>query len=143
MNIKEKAKEAKANAQAWWYGFTYRQEQRMRDFGNWASQNKELAIALIPVGIVAFREVGKTIRTISENAAEKEEARQRDLRIYDNVEGRYIYLRRPMTRSEQMEYAAIDAWACVRIYNEVSIKNRVFSVKTIDLLPVYVILNWW
>lgn len=106
MNIKEKAKEAKANAQAWWYGFTYRQEQRMRDLGNWASQNKELTIALIPVGIVAFREVGKTIRTISENAAEKEEARQRDLRIYDNVEGRYIYLRRPMTRSEQMEYAA-------------------------------------
>lgn len=106
MSIKEKAREVKANVQGWWYGFTYRQEQKLRDLGNWASQNKELAIALIPVGIVAFREVGKTIRTISENAADREEARQRDLRIYDNAEGRYIYLRRPMTKREQMEYAA-------------------------------------
>ena len=105
MSIKEKAQEVKANVQGWWYGFTYRQEQKLRDLGNWASQNKELAIALIPVGIVAFREVGKTIRTISENAADREEARQRDLRIYDNVEGRHIYLRRPMTKREQMEYA--------------------------------------
>ena len=106
MNVKEKTKEWKEDIQNWWYGFTYRQGQRIKDVGNWASENKELALALIPVGMFAFREVGKTIRTVSNNAMEREEARQRDLRIYDNAEGRYIYLRRPMTRSEQMEYAA-------------------------------------
>lgn len=106
MNLKEKAKDVKANVQGWWYSFTYRQEQRIRELGNWASQNKELALALIPVSIVAVREVGRTIRTVSENAADRREAKQRDLRIWDNVEGRYIYLRRPMTKSEQMEYTA-------------------------------------
>lgn len=104
MDIKEKAKETKANVQAWWYGFSYRQEQKIKGVANWAAENKELAIALVPVGLVAFREVGKTIRTVSDHAAEREEARQRDLRIYDNVEGRYIYLRRPMTKNEQIEY---------------------------------------
>jgi len=106
MNLKEKAKEMKEGVTNWWCGWTYRQEQRIKGFGTWAAQNKELAIALVPVTVVAVREVGKTIRTISENAADREEARLRDLRIYDNVEGRYIYLRRPMTRSEQLEYDA-------------------------------------
>ena len=106
MNLKEKAKEMKEGVTNWWYGWTYRQEQRIKGLGTWAAQNKELAIALVPVTVVAVREVGKTIRTISENAADREEARLRDLRIYDNVEGRYIYLRRPMTRSEQLEYNA-------------------------------------
>lgn len=106
MNLKEKMKETKENVSNWWCGWTYRQEMRIRNLGNWAAQNKELAIALVPVSIVVFREVGKTVRTLSDNAHDREEARLRDLRIYDNVEGRYIYLRRPMTRSEQLEYNA-------------------------------------
>lgn len=106
MNLKEKMKETKENVSNWWCGWTYRQEQRIRNLGNWAAQNKEIAIALVPVSIVVFREVGKTVRTLSDNAHDREEARLRDLRIYDNVEGRYIYLRRPMTRNEQLEYTA-------------------------------------
>lgn len=106
MNLKEKMKETKENVSDWWCGFTYRQEQRLKRVGIWAAQNKELAIALVPVSIVTVREVGKTIRTLSDNAHDREETRQRDLRIYDNAEGRYIYLRRPMTRNEQLEYAA-------------------------------------
>lgn len=106
MNLKEKMKETKANVQEWWYGFTYRQGQKIREFGAWASQNKELAIVGATVGAVALKEICKTVRTVSNRAADREEARQRDLRIWDNVEGRYIYLRRPMTKSEQMEYTA-------------------------------------
>lgn len=106
MNLKEKAKEMKEGISNWWYGWTYRQEMRIRNLGTWAAQNKELAIALVPVTVVAVREVGKTVRTLSDNAHDREDARLRDLRIYDNVEGRYIYLRRPMTRSEQLEYNA-------------------------------------
>lgn len=106
MNLKEKAKEMKEGVTNWWYGWTYRQEMRIRNLGAWAAQNKELAIALVPVTVVAVREVGKTVRTLSDNAHDREETRLRDLRIYDNVEGRYIYLRRPMTRSEQLEYNA-------------------------------------
>ena len=106
MNLKEKVQETKENVSNWWLQFTYRQEQRIKGVGNWAAQNKELAIALVPVTVVAVREVGKTIRTLSDNAHDREETRLRDLRIYDNVEGRYLYLRRPMTRNEQMEYTA-------------------------------------
>ncbi len=106
MSFKEKVKETKASVQGWWYGFTYRQEQKIREFGNWASQNKELAIVGGTLGAIALKEICKTVRTVSNHAADREEARQRDLRIWDNVEGRYIYLRRPMTKSEQMEYTA-------------------------------------
>ena len=59
------------------------------------------------------------------------------MKIYANLFGERIskaerlsnWERRELTE-RQMEYAAIDAWACVRIYNEV---NRLLTTREFEL----------
>ena len=64
MSIKEKLKNAKAAAEAKWIAFQYRFETKMIAVGNWVSRNKEVTIAMIPIGLVALRGVGNTIRSL-------------------------------------------------------------------------------
>lgn len=69
MDIKEKFKNAKANAEAKWIAFQYRMETKAIAVGNWMAQNKEVTIALIPIGLLAARGIGNTIRSIDRKIA--------------------------------------------------------------------------
>lgn len=101
--INEKFKNAKANVQGWWYGFTYRTETKIRGFGNWISQNKEVAIAAIPFAIVGLKTANNAVRAASRKSDLKKEQELKDLYIYDRSIGKYHKLRRPMRTSEMLE----------------------------------------
>ena len=102
-NMKEKFDDVKLDVQNWWYGFTYRAETKIRGFGNWVSQNKEVAIAAIPFAIVGLKTVGNTVNSISRKNDMRKQEELRNLYIYDRSLGKYHKLRRPMRNSEMLE----------------------------------------
>ncbi len=69
----------------------------------WCSENKELAIAMIPVGFMFIRGVGNTIRSVDRKMDLKKEQELQDLYIYDHSLGMYLKLRRPLKPSEKIE----------------------------------------
>lgn len=103
MDIKEKFKEAKANAEAKWIAFQYRMETKAIAVGDWMARNKELTIAMIPIGLLAIKGVGNTIRSIDRKIDMEKAQKLQDLYVYDHSLGMYHKLRRPMTPSEKIE----------------------------------------
>ena len=103
MDIKEKFRNAKANAEAKWIAFQYRFETKAIAVGNWMARNKEVTIAMIPIGLVAIRGIGNTIRSIDRKMNLEKEQKLQDLYVYDHSLGMYHKLRRPMTPSEKIE----------------------------------------
>ena len=102
-NFKETYEAKKAEFQGWWYGFTYRTETKIRGFGNWVSQNKEVAIAAIPFAIVGLKTAGNAIHSLNRKSDLRKEQELKDLYIYDRSLGKYHKLRRPMRTSEMLE----------------------------------------
>ncbi len=103
MDIKEKLKNAKAEAEAKWIAFQYRFETKAIAVGNWVSRNKEVTIALIPVGLVAIRGIGNTIRSMDRKIDMEKAQKLQDLYVYDHSLGMYHKLKRPMKPSEKIE----------------------------------------
>lgn len=96
-------KDLKADAEARWIAFQYRFETKVHAAAEWASQNKELAIAMIPVGIAVVKGIGGIIRSIDRKVDLKKEQEFQDLYVYDHALGMYHKLRRPMTPREKIE----------------------------------------
>lgn len=69
----------------------------------WCSENKELAIAMIPVGIMTLRGAGKLVNSVDRKIDLKKEQDLQNLYIYDHSLGMYHKLRRPLKASEKIE----------------------------------------
>lgn len=69
----------------------------------WCSENKELAIAMIPVGLMALRGAGKLVNSVDRKIDMKKEQELQELYIYDHSLGMYHKLRRPLKSSEKIE----------------------------------------
>ncbi len=93
----------KANVEARWIAFTYRAEMKIRDAAAWAAQNKEIAIAMIPVALYGAKMVGNTVKSVNRKMDLKKEQELQDLYVYDHSLGMYHKLRRPMKPSEKIE----------------------------------------
>ena len=103
MDVKERFKNMKADAEAKWIAFQYRMETKAMAVGNWMARNKEVTIALIPIGLLAARGIGNTIRSIDRKIDLEKEQKLQDLYVYDHSLGMYHKLRRPMKPSEKIE----------------------------------------
>ena len=69
----------------------------------WCEDNKELAIALVPVGIVAFKTVTKMVMSVDRKIDLKRQEDLQELYVYDHSLGVYLKLRRPLKPSEKIE----------------------------------------
>ena len=69
----------------------------------WCEDNKELAIALVPVGLVALKTVTNTVRSVDRKIDLKKQEELQELYVYDHSLGVYHKLRRPLKPSEKIE----------------------------------------
>lgn len=95
--------EIKQDAKERWWRFEGACRYRFYACKDWAENNKELALALIPVGIVAIKETGKLISSIDRKIDLRKEQDLKELEVYDHSLGMYHKLKRPMTSSEKIE----------------------------------------
>ena len=93
----------KSDVSIWWYGFKWNAKRKAESAVKWAEKNKELALAMIPVGIVVIKGIGNTIRSIDRKIDLKKEQDLQNLFVYDHSLGMYHKLRRPMKPSEKIE----------------------------------------
>lgn len=93
----------KTDVSVWWYGVKWNAERKFEATKQWCEENKELAIALIPVGLVLVKGVGNTIHSIDRKIDQKKEQDLQDLYVYDHSLGMYHKLRRPLKPSEKIE----------------------------------------
>ena len=98
-----KLKEAKENFDIWWYGVKWNAKRKAEATVKWCEEHTELAIALVPVGVVAIKTVSNTIQSINHKIDLKKEQDLQDLYVYDHSLGMYHKLRRPLTPSEKIE----------------------------------------
>ena len=82
MSLKEKWTETKANVQGWWYGFTYRQEQKLRELGRWASENKEMRSRLFRSASLLFV---RSVKRSERSARMRQTGRKRDSEIFGST----------------------------------------------------------
>lgn len=86
-----------------WYGVRWNAEQKFKATVKWCEENKELALAMIPVAIVVFKGAGRTIASIDRKIDMVKEQELQELYIYDHSLGMYHKLRRPLKPREKIE----------------------------------------
>lgn len=96
-------KEFKEDVSIKLWALKYNVETKARQTVRWCEENKELAIAMIPVGIFAIKSIGKTIGSIDRKIDLKKEQDLQELYVYDHSLGMYHKLRRPLRPSEKIE----------------------------------------
>lgn len=96
----------KADISARWYGFTWNVKRKYEEGKKWCEDHTELAIAMIPVGLVAIKGIGNTVRSIDRKIDQKREDERREKQIFDHSLGKWHELRRPMTMKETIEFDA-------------------------------------
>jgi len=99
----KKLEEIKNDIGIWWYGVKWNARQKAAATVKWCEENKELAIAMIPVGLVAMKAVTGTVKSIDRKIDLKKEQDLQDLYIYDHSLGMYHKLRRPLKPNEKIE----------------------------------------
>lgn len=99
----KKLEDIKTDVSMWWYGVKWNAKQKAERTIKWCEENKELAIAMIPVGLVAIKGVSNTIRSIDRKIDLKKEQDLQELYVYDHSLGMYHKLRRPLKPSEKVE----------------------------------------
>ena len=99
----KKFEDIKTDVSMWWYGVKWNAKQKAERTIKWCEENKELAIAMIPVGLVAIKGVSNTIRSIDRKIDLKKEQDLQELYVYDHSLGMYHKLRRPLRPSEKVE----------------------------------------
>ena len=99
----KKLEDIKADVSVWWYGVKWNAKRKFDSTVKWCEENKELAIAMIPVGIAVVRTVGKTVSSIDRKIDMKKEQDLQELYVYDHSLGMYHKLRRPLRPSEKIE----------------------------------------
>lgn len=96
-------KEIKEDVNLKLWELKYKATKKAEKAIKWCEENKELAIAMIPVGLVAIRSIGNTIRSVDRKIDLKKEQELQDLYVYDHSLGMYHKLRRPLKPSEKIE----------------------------------------
>lgn len=81
----------------------YKAQKKFDATVKWCEDNKELAIALIPVGLLAMRSIGNTVKSIDRKIDLKKQEDLQELYVYDHSLGVYHKLRRPLKPSEKIE----------------------------------------
>lgn len=99
----KKLEDIKTDVSVWWYGVKWNAKIKFDSTVKWCEENKELAIAMIPVGIAVVRTVGKTVSSIDRKIDMKKEQDLQELYVYDHSLGMYHKLRRPLRPSEKIE----------------------------------------
>ena len=99
----KKIEDIKSDVSVWWYGVKWNAKRKAEATVRWCEENKELALAMIPAGLLIIRGVGNTIRSVDRKIDLKREQDLQDLYIYDHSLGMYHKLRRPMKPSEKIE----------------------------------------
>lgn len=95
--------EIKSDVSIWWYGVRWNAKRKFYNTVKWCEENKELALAMIPVGLMVIKGVGNAARSIDRKIDMKREQDLQDLYIYDHSLGMYHKLRRPLKPSEKIE----------------------------------------
>lgn len=95
--------EIKSDVSIWWYGVRWNAKRKFDNTVKWCEENKELALAMIPVGLMVIKGVGNAARSIDRKIDMKREQDLQDLYIYDHSLGMYHKLRRPLKPSEKIE----------------------------------------
>ena len=103
--MKKTFKEIKDDISIRLWTLQYKAERTVRSGVKWCEENKELAIAMIPVGMFAIKSIGNTIHSIDRKIDLKKEQNLQELYVYDHSLGMYHKLRRPLKPSEKIEIA--------------------------------------
>lgn len=93
----------KTDVSVWWYGVRWNAKRKFDATVQWCEENKELALAMIPVGVLVAKGIGNTIRSVDRKIDMKHEQDLQDLYVYDHSLGMYHKLRRPLKPSEKIE----------------------------------------
>ena len=93
----------KSDVSIWWYGVRWNAKKKFEATKKWCENNTELAIAMIPVAVVVFKGVGRTIASIDRKIDMVKEQELQELYVYDQSLGMYHKLRRPLKSSEKIE----------------------------------------
>lgn len=99
----KKFEEIKVDAKLWWMETKFKAEHKLKATVKWCEENRELVIAMVPVGLVVAKGVGKTIRSVNRKIDLKHEQELQELYVYDHSLGMYHKLRRPLRPSEKIE----------------------------------------
>ena len=67
---------------------------------NWVKENKEIAIAAMPVGLAVIKSISKAVQSLERR--QEEELRER--RIFDHSSGKWIHLKRKMKAIDHLEF---------------------------------------
>lgn len=95
--------DVKSDVSAWWYGVKWNARMKFNATKKWCEDNTELAIAMIPVGLVVIKGIGSTVRSIDRKIDLKKEQEFQELYVYDHSLGMYHKLRRPLKPKEKIE----------------------------------------
>ena len=93
----------KSDVSVWWYGVKWNAKRKFDATIKWCENNKELALAMIPVGLWTIKGVGNAARSIDRKIDAKHEKNRQELYVYDHSLGMYHKLRRPLKPSEKIE----------------------------------------
>lgn len=99
----KKFEEIKTDVSIWWYGVKWNAKRKAEGAIKWCEENKELALAMIPVGVIAVKGVTNAVRSVSCNIEADREREWQELHVYDHSLGMYHKLRRPLKPSEKIE----------------------------------------
>ena len=95
--------DVKSDASIWWYGVKWNARKKFDATKKWCEDNTELAIAMIPVGLVAIKTITGTVKSIDRKIDLKKEQELQELYVYDHSLGMYHKLRRPLSSNEKVE----------------------------------------
>lgn len=95
--------DVKSDVSVWWYGVKWNARMKFNATKKWCEDNTELAIAMIPVGLVVIKGIGSTVRSIDRKIDLKKEQEFQELYVYDHSLGMYHKLRRPLKPKEKIE----------------------------------------
>ena len=99
----KKLEDIKSDVSIWWYGVRWNAKRKFDNTVKWCEENKELALAMVPVGLVLIKGIGNTVHSIDRKIDLKHEQELQDLYVYDHSLGMYLKLRRPLKPSEKIE----------------------------------------
>ena len=103
VTIEDFKKEAKRRKRKEWV------EKKLTTAADWIKDNKEIVIALAPVAIVGVKGITKMSGNISRRRAQKAEEARRELEVWDPSEGRWLHLKKPLNRSDSLQFSEMKA----------------------------------
>ena len=103
VKIKDFEKEAKRRKRKEWF------EKKIKSTADWIRDNKEIVIAVAPVVIVGVKGVTKMAGNMSRRHMQKVEEQRRELEVWDPSEGRWLHLKKPLSRTDSLQFSEMKA----------------------------------